>query len=97
MVHADHPAVEHARHGLQRVLGGPGNHREQLLRALRRIGVGVLLECDDGIGVGDQPGRHVTVQVQFDANRHARTDDVTHALDQVALAVVIPLRDYGAM
>ena len=37
------------------------------------------------------------MRVEFDADRHLRADDVAHAFDQVAFAVVVTVGHHGAM
>src|SRR3546814_18284139 len=39
----------------------------------------------------------MTVQIQLDADRHAWPDDSAYAFDQITLAIVISLRNHGAM
>src|SRR3546814_1124794 len=57
----------------------------------------IFFVADDEVGIAAHLFREMTVQIQLDADRHAWPDDSAYAFDQITLAIVISLRNHGAM
>ena len=71
--------------------------RVELARALGDIDMRVFLEGDDGVRVLPHLLGQMAMQVELDADRRLRPDDLAHARQRVAFAIVIPVRDHGAV
>src|SRR3546814_3109860 len=74
-------------------------HRQpvQLVQTFQAVGMRIFLVADDEVGIAAHLFREMTVQIQLDADRHAWPDDSAYAFDQITLAIVISLRNHGAM
>ena len=73
-------------------------HRsDQFERALQDVGVRILLEGHQHVGLFDHRRAQVVVRVELGADHHLRPDDGAHALQQVALAVVVAVGDHRAV
>jgi hypothetical protein len=70
---------------------------DQLVGALEDVGVRVLLERDQQVGVGQHRRRQVVVRIELGADHRLRADQRAHAGQQVALAVVVPVGDHRAV
>ena len=70
---------------------------EQVLRAFDVIDVGVgLVDDDDVTGVEDR-SIDMGMEIQFHADPHLRSHQVTNSCNEIAFAVIVTLGDHGAM
>ena len=88
-IEVDHAAVVERRHRLDVAADRLDHQRHQLLGALGEIDVRVLLEQDADVGAAHALFGEMAVRIELDADDRLRSDDLAHARDQVALAVVI--------
>ena len=68
-----------------------------MLAALVEIGVRKFEERRQYIGVFDTLRRQMAVRIEFGGDQHLRPDHAAHPGQQIALAIVIALRDHRAM
>ncbi|MNT02437.1 hypothetical protein D3C72_1369340 [compost metagenome] len=65
--------------------------------ALVHINVGILLEQHQHRGLLHHQWRQVRMRVQFCAHGHIGADQLAHAAQDVAFAIVIAIGDHGAV
>ena len=68
-----------------------------MFAAFEEVGVREFEERGEDIRVRDPLLRQMAVRIEFGGDQYAGADDGAHALKQIALAIVIALRDHGAM
>ena len=97
MKHTDHPAIERRHDGLGAALDGAFQDGEQVLRAVRHVDVGILLEQNQRRGIAHRALADIAVQVELDTHRDVGADHLAHVGEQVAFAIVVALGDHRAV
>ena len=95
--HHDPAGVDHRGHRRDAAFGLGLAQVHQFQRTLQDVGVRILLEGHQHVGLFDHRCAQVVVRVEFGADHHLRPDDGAHALQQVALAVVVAVGDHRAV
>ena len=94
---ADHAAVPGRHHRPGAALDGAFHHGEQVVGALGHVDMRVFLEQHQGGRRRAASVADVAMQVELDADRHVRTDDLADMGQEVAFAVVVALGHHGAV
>ena len=93
----DHAAVVKRHHRTDVAADRFHGQRHQFLGALEEIRMRVLLEQHDDVGATHALFGQVAVRIELDADDGFRPDDLAHARDQVAFAVVVAVRRHRAV
>ena len=93
----DHAAIEGRDDRLHLALGGIGEDREEVEHPVHDVDVGVLLVADQRRRLLDHPIRHVRVEIELRSHGNLGTNQLAHAGQDVALAVVAAVGHHGAV
>ena len=92
-----HAAIGHRRHGPPAVRHLRCAQVDQLEGALQDVGVRILLEGDQQVGMRQHGRAEVVVRVQLGADHHAGAHQLPHAGEQVALAIGVAIGHHRAV
>ena len=96
-IDVDHPAVEGGDHGPDLAADRAQRQLDDVLGPLDEIGVREFEEGRQDVGVRDPLGRQVAVRIELGGDHHVRPDDRPDPREEIAFAIVVALRDHGAV